>query len=291
MNLSRYRLGVAQRVGRLVALLFHDWGTRRGELSAARPGRSLPLGKTRYPVQEAGWAQGPFRTGVKSRPHRDPIVQPVAQSLYRLRYPAHRHTHTYKYIGVCVYIYIYTVCVCVLWLVLLHGTWTILKKFPRFVFAQPWTGNLLIFPSHVYCPSNVFTAIAGYYLENWWLSTFLAWRILRNGMPIEITPWPTGRISVSLSLSLALSHKHTQARTHWPPLQMAATHNSSSVSLSSIDTKMRRSEESLFARKHIFLYAWRTDWIWTVNYVADDTAGTQWRRLHIRLPLHKINVR
>ena len=35
---SRYRPGVAQRVGRGTALLFHDRGTRRCEWSAARPG-------------------------------------------------------------------------------------------------------------------------------------------------------------------------------------------------------------------------------------------------------------
>jgi len=45
---SRYRPGVAQRVGRGTALLFHDRGTRRGEWSAARPGRTLPPGKTQH---------------------------------------------------------------------------------------------------------------------------------------------------------------------------------------------------------------------------------------------------
>ena len=39
---------MAQRLGRGIALLFHDHGTRRGEWSAARPGRTLPPGKTRY---------------------------------------------------------------------------------------------------------------------------------------------------------------------------------------------------------------------------------------------------
>ena len=44
---SRYRPGVAQSVGRGIALLFHDCGTRRWcEWSAARPGRTLPPGKT-----------------------------------------------------------------------------------------------------------------------------------------------------------------------------------------------------------------------------------------------------
>ena len=40
---------MAQRVGRGLAVLFHDRGTRRAEWSAARPGHTLPPGKTRYP--------------------------------------------------------------------------------------------------------------------------------------------------------------------------------------------------------------------------------------------------
>jgi len=40
---------MAQKVGRGIALLFHDRGTRRAEWSAARPGRTLPPGKARYP--------------------------------------------------------------------------------------------------------------------------------------------------------------------------------------------------------------------------------------------------
>ena len=39
---SRYRPGVAQRVGRGIALLFHDLSTRWGEWSAARSRRTLP---------------------------------------------------------------------------------------------------------------------------------------------------------------------------------------------------------------------------------------------------------
>jgi len=55
-------------------------------------------GKDLVPIlQEAGWAPGPVWTGGKSRPHRDffffpprsRTVQPVAQLLYRLSYPAH----------------------------------------------------------------------------------------------------------------------------------------------------------------------------------------------------------
>jgi len=40
---------VAQRVGTGIALLFHDHDTRRGEWSAACPGRTLPPGENRYP--------------------------------------------------------------------------------------------------------------------------------------------------------------------------------------------------------------------------------------------------
>ena len=72
---SRYRSGVAQRVGRGIALLFHDRGTRRGEWSAARPGRTLPPGKTRYPIYRrlvgpqgrSGRAENIVPTGIRSR--------------------------------------------------------------------------------------------------------------------------------------------------------------------------------------------------------------------------------
>ena len=47
---SRYRPDMAQRVGKGIALLFHDCGTRRGEWSAACPGRTLPPGKTSTPI-------------------------------------------------------------------------------------------------------------------------------------------------------------------------------------------------------------------------------------------------
>jgi len=88
---SPYRPGVAQRVGRGIALLFHDRGTRRGKWSAARPGRTLPSGKTRYPFYRrmggsqgrSGRAENLATTGTRSR-----NIQPVAHSLYRLSYPA-----------------------------------------------------------------------------------------------------------------------------------------------------------------------------------------------------------
>ena len=89
---SRYRLGVAQRVGRDIALLFHDRGSRRGWVISSTPRSYFTPGKDPVPIlQEAGWAPGPVWTGGKSRPHWDSITDRPArsQSLYRLSYPAH----------------------------------------------------------------------------------------------------------------------------------------------------------------------------------------------------------
>jgi len=89
---SRYRLGVAQRVGRGIALLFHDRGTRRWWVVSSTPRPLFTSGKDRIPIlQEAGWAPGPVWTGRKPRPHRDSIPDRPgrSQSLYRLSYPAH----------------------------------------------------------------------------------------------------------------------------------------------------------------------------------------------------------
>ena len=62
------------------------------EWSAARPGRTFPPGKTRYPLYRrlggprgrSGRAENLVPTGIRFR-----TVQPIAQSLYRLSYPAH----------------------------------------------------------------------------------------------------------------------------------------------------------------------------------------------------------
>ena len=89
---SRYRSGVAQRVGRGIALLFHDRGTKRGWVVSSTPRPHFTPGIDPVPiVQEAGWAPGPVWTGGKSRPHRDSIPDRPArsQSLHRLSYPAH----------------------------------------------------------------------------------------------------------------------------------------------------------------------------------------------------------
>jgi len=71
---SRYRPGVAQRVGRGIALLFHDRGTRTGWVVSSKPRPHFTPGKDPVPIlQLAGWALGPVWTGGKSRPHRDSI--------------------------------------------------------------------------------------------------------------------------------------------------------------------------------------------------------------------------
>ena len=71
---SRYRPGVAQTLGRGIALLFHDRGTRRGWVVSSTLRSHFTPGKDPVPVvKEAGWAPGPVWTGGKSRPHRDSI--------------------------------------------------------------------------------------------------------------------------------------------------------------------------------------------------------------------------
>jgi len=76
----RYRPGVAQRVSRGIALLFHDHGTRRGLVVSSTPWPHFTSGKDLVPiVQEAGWAPRPVWMGGKSRLQRfwSWIVQPV----------------------------------------------------------------------------------------------------------------------------------------------------------------------------------------------------------------------
>ena len=88
----RYRPGVAQRVGRGIALLIHDRGTRRGWVVSRTPRSQFIPGKDPVPIlQEAGWAPGPVCTGGKSRPHRNSIPDRPARSnsLYQLSYPSH----------------------------------------------------------------------------------------------------------------------------------------------------------------------------------------------------------
>ena len=58
---------VAQRVGRGIALPFHDRGTRRRWVVSVTPRPYFTPEKDTVPiVQEAGWAPGPVRTGAEN---------------------------------------------------------------------------------------------------------------------------------------------------------------------------------------------------------------------------------
>ena len=63
----------AHRGSRGIALLFLDHDTRRGKGSASGPGRSIPPGKTRYPLyRRLGGPQGRSGQVLKmSPPHRE----------------------------------------------------------------------------------------------------------------------------------------------------------------------------------------------------------------------------
>jgi len=78
-----------------------------GEWSAARPGRTLPPGKTRYPLYRrlggpqgrSGQTENLVPTGIRS-----PTVQRVVQSLYRMSHPTHSSSSRHKIllrIGLC----------------------------------------------------------------------------------------------------------------------------------------------------------------------------------------------
>ena len=59
---------MAQRVGRVIALPFHDRDTRRGLVVSSTLRQHFIPGKELVSiVQEAGWAPGPVWTGEKSR--------------------------------------------------------------------------------------------------------------------------------------------------------------------------------------------------------------------------------
>jgi len=72
-----------QRVGRGIALLFHEGSTRRGWMVSSTPRPHFAPGKEPVPIlQEAGWAPGPVWTGGKTRPHRDSIPdRPTSSSV------------------------------------------------------------------------------------------------------------------------------------------------------------------------------------------------------------------
>ena len=78
---SRYRPGVAQRVGRGIILLFHVRSTRRGRVVSSTPRSHFTPGYSFY--RGLGGPQG--RSGRDSIPD----CPARSQSLYRVSYPAH----------------------------------------------------------------------------------------------------------------------------------------------------------------------------------------------------------
>jgi len=72
---SRYMPGVAQKLGKGIALLFHDRGTRRGWVISNTPRPHFTRGKHPVPIlQEAGWASRAGLDGrkISSPPGLDP---------------------------------------------------------------------------------------------------------------------------------------------------------------------------------------------------------------------------
>jgi len=93
----------AHRGSRGIALLFHDHGTRRGWGVSVTPWPLFTPGKDLVPiVQETGWAPGTVWSGAENLAPtgiRSPDRPARSQSLYWLRYLAHKLLHTnWKYV-------------------------------------------------------------------------------------------------------------------------------------------------------------------------------------------------
>jgi len=95
---SRFRPGVAQRIGRGLSLLFHDRGTRIGWVVSITPRPHFTLGKHPVHILRSGRAENLDPNGNRYR-----IVQPLVSRFadWAVR-PTHTHTnthtHTYIYI-------------------------------------------------------------------------------------------------------------------------------------------------------------------------------------------------
>jgi len=97
LKFSRYRPGVAQRVGRGIALLSLDHGTGRGWGVRVTLRPFLTPGKDAVLiVQEAGWTPGSVWTGAENLAPtgiRSPDRPARSDSLYQLRYPAQKKSN------------------------------------------------------------------------------------------------------------------------------------------------------------------------------------------------------
>jgi hypothetical protein len=89
---------------RVIALLFHDHGTRRGWGVSVTLRPLFTPGKEPVPiVQEIGWAPGPVRTGAENLAPNgiwSPDRPARSQSLYWLSYPAHLFVVAYIIISI-----------------------------------------------------------------------------------------------------------------------------------------------------------------------------------------------
>jgi len=114
---SRYRPGLTQRVGRGIALLFHDRATRRGWVVSSTPRPHFTPRKEPVSIlQVAGWALGPVWTGGKSRPHRDSIPdRPTRSSVAVPTELPGTHTHTHTHTHIYIYIKYSLIQLCILW--------------------------------------------------------------------------------------------------------------------------------------------------------------------------------
>ena len=134
---SRYRPCVAQRVGIVTALHFHDRGTGRGWMVSSTPCPNFTPKIDPVPIlQEVGWAPGLVWSGGKSRPHQDsiPTLKSVVSrytdwatrptNLYILIYGLAKH----NLLNICLLTY----CVlrdCILNVIWLKSKWDVLTKF------------------------------------------------------------------------------------------------------------------------------------------------------------------
>ena len=126
-----------------------------GEWSAARPGRSLPLGKTRYPLYRrlggpqdgSGQAKNLSFTRIRS-PNR-----PVrTQSLYRLSYPA--HFYIYKFF----FFYYFCAFVSVSSPIYFAGKGSVFATLKIIICHQNITyRNLILTSQKTYCVFNINT--------------------------------------------------------------------------------------------------------------------------------------
>ena len=160
VKLSRYRPGLAQKVGRGIALLFHDRGTRRRWVVSSTPRPHFTPGKDPVPIlQKAEWAPGPVWTGGKSRPHRYSIPdRPVrSRSLYWLSYPANTLRMTYLFFSRKAMCYIFWGGVCSLNFPVCNAHAPYFHLWPvRLYYIEQSLINDMIFGEKNYWAQNVF---------------------------------------------------------------------------------------------------------------------------------------